>query len=144
MIKVRPLEGVESIYAAQALHKLIYGIKCMPEYIAEDYNSFLSRVDLMDDAGKERIIRDALHFVRLEPEEAMDVLKFALDPNGIPYGDNNISHLKPADFDDVLTAVLMQVAREHNIRILSESEKKNLKNSQSISGRSLQDTHPSH
>ncbi len=127
MIKVLTLEGIESVYPVQGFHKLMFGLKMLPSYLSESYSDFFSRIDLMDEEGQEKMIREALRFVRLDGEEIMDLLRWATDQNGVRYSKDNTKNLTPDQINDIITAVCMEVSRAHKVSFVSEDEKKNLK-----------------
>lgn len=112
----------------------------LPAYMAKSYEEFLSWVDEMNEGGQESILREAAVFVKLERDELEDLLKFATDNNGVPYGPENIKNLKPADFHEIVVAVGMQVMKAHKIKLVTEKEKKNSKISQLTSDQSLSGT----
>jgi hypothetical protein len=144
VIKVKTLEGIDSFYATQGFHKLMFGLKCLPTYLGESYEEFFDRIDQMDEADQEKMIRQAAVFVKLEPDEQSDVMKWALDANGVPYTKENSRSLKPSEIHEIIVAVCKVIARDHKINFISNSEKKNLKISQSTSDKSLPSIQASH
>lgn len=124
-MKVLSIQGMNSLYAAQAAHKLLFGLKMLPQYMGESYEEFVERLDAMPDKDKETMIREAAVFVKLEEDELLDLAQYAADANGVPYTKENMKSLKPEDIHEIVVLVSMQVFREHKIRLLSESEKKN-------------------
>jgi len=124
-MKVLEIRGQQSYYAAQAFHKLMLGLKMLPAYCGEHYEEFYARMDKMTPEQQETMIREAAVFVRLEPEEFYDLIKFAADDNGVPYGPNNTKALKPEEIHEIITAVSFEIAKNHRVRLLSETEKKN-------------------
>ncbi len=124
-MKVLELKGLNSLYAAQAFHKLMLGLKMLPAYVSESYKDFYDKIDLMDEKDQETMIREAVVFVRLYDDELMDVLRFSCDTNGVPYGKENSKGLRPEQIHECVVAVCMQIAREHKITLVTESEKKN-------------------
>lgn len=138
-MKLRELKDWESFYAMQAVHKLLFGLKMLPTYMSLSYEEFFASLDSMEPKDQETILREAVVFVRLEPEELADILCFAVDPNGVPYQKNNSKNLKPEEIHEIIVAVSMEILRAHKVRLVTEKEKKNLKTSQSTSDQSLQD-----
>ncbi len=126
-MKALPLKGIPALYATQAFHKLLLGLKMLPAYFHESYPDFFERMDGMTPRDQETYIREALVFVRLEQEEILDLVQFCADANGIPYGKENISRLPPTDLHEIMACVALEIAREHRVRMISEDEKKNLK-----------------
>lgn len=144
MIKVLTIEGLDCIHACQAFHKLMLGLKMLPAYGGYTYEEFFSMIDAMPEADQEKMVREAVAFVKLDADELMDVLKWAQDPNGVRYSKENTKSLKPKDIHEIITAVCMVIARDHRINFVSEDEKKNLKISPSTSEKSSQSTLTSH
>ncbi len=124
-MKVLELKGINSLYAAQSFHKLMLGLKMLPAYLSEDYKDFYAKIDAMEEKDQETMIREALTFVKLFEDEVLDVLRFASDANGIPIGKENIKNLSPVQIHDCMASVCLEIAKEHKIKIVSESEKKN-------------------
>jgi hypothetical protein len=124
-VKVLPLKDIDSLYAVQSVHKLMLGLKMLPSYIGESYEAFYSRLDLMPSEDQETMLREAATFVKLDPDEMMDLLKFCSDANGVPYTRENCKSLKPTDIHEIIVAVGMEVMRAHKIKLLSDKEKKN-------------------
>ena len=123
-IKVAELKGYKSLRALNAFSALVLGVKMLPAYMAESYEDFLSRVHLMDEEGREKIFKEAAHFVKLEEEEIEALLAFALDPNGVPFGRENMKNLGPDKIVDIIVAVSLEIARM-KIDFLTDNEKKN-------------------
>lgn len=143
-IKVLTLEGLDSIYPTQGFHKLMLGLKMLPSYLPESYDDFLGRIEVMDESDQEKMIREALKFVRLDQDEIMDIIKWALDPNGVRYSKENTKNLSADQLIEIMTAVCKEVAKAHKITLISEDEKKNLKISQSTSEKLSLNTPASH
>lgn len=143
-IKVLTLEGLDSIYPTQGFHKLMLGLKMLPAYLSESYDVFLSRLEGMDEADQEKMIREAIKFVRLDAEEIMDIIKWAVDANGVKYCKENVKNLSPQKLSDIMTAVCLEVAKAHKINLVSDAEKKNLKISRSTSEEHSSNTQISH
>lgn len=124
-MKLLPLQGINSFYAAQAVHKLILGLKMLPAYVGESYEAFLHRLDQLPAGDQETMIREAATFVKLETDEMLDLCQFAADPNGVPYGEPSLKNAKPELIHEIIVAVSMEVLKAHKIRLISEDEKKN-------------------
>ncbi len=144
MIKVKTIQGMDSIYAVQAFHKLMLGLKMLPSYFNETYEAFFARIDEMSESDQEKMIREALAFVKLDQDEILDLMNWALDPNGVPYSKESRTSLKPGDIHEVLTAVCKVIAKDHKINFVTEAEKKNLKISPLISEEYSTSTQISH
>ena len=139
-MKLRELVGPDSYYAMLAVHKLMLGLKMLPAYIGLTFEEFYDAIDLMTPEEQESFVREAVAFVTLDREELNDVIKFATDNNGVPYGPENIKNLKPSDFHEIIVHVGLEVMKAHKIKLVSSKEKKNLKTSQSTSDQSLSGT----
>lgn len=143
-IKVVTLEGLDSYYPCQGYYKLMFGLNMLPAYLGMSTATFLETIDKMDEADQEKMIREAIRLVRLEPEEVMDIIKWACDANGVRYSKENTKNLTPQFIIDILTAVCLEVAKAHKIDLISDREKKKLKISPLTSDTPLQNIQPSH
>lgn len=126
-MKILELRGYKSLRALNAFHTLMLGLKMLPLYRAETYEDFFTRVDLMPEPDQEKLIREAVLFVELQPDEVECVLSFCADPNGIPYGPLNIKNLGPGEISECIVAVCKELAKIQ-VNFVTESEKKNSKN----------------
>ena len=126
-MKVLELKGINSFYAAQAYYKLMLGLKMLPSYYMEAFEDFYARMDLMPESDQEKMIREAAIFVNLEKSELLDICQFACDPNGIPYREEQLKGMQPEQIHEIIVAVSMSIAKSHNIKLVSETEKKNSK-----------------
>ncbi len=124
-MKTLELKGLPSFYATQAFHKLMIGLKMLPEYLGETYEVFFQRLDQLSEADQEGMIRQAALFVKLEPDEQFDLMQFCADANGIPYCAQNTRGLTPQEIHEIIVSVSMEIMRSHKVRLISESEKKN-------------------
>lgn len=124
MIKTLELKGYESYRALHAFHKLMLGLKMLPMYSMFSYEEFYSRVDLMSDIDKEKLIREAALFVTLEQDELDPLFKFASDPNGVPYCKENMKSLTPDMIFEIKVQVCMRISRI-SVNFLTPAEKKN-------------------
>lgn len=130
-MKVLELRGINSLYAAQAFHKVMLGLKMLPAYMLEGYEEFYERIDAMDPPDQEKMIREACAFVKLDRDEMSDVLRFAADANGVAVSEASIKNFKPEEIHEMLVAVFVAVAREHKISFITKDEKKKSKGSAS-------------
>ncbi len=130
MIKVLELKGVKSLTALNAFSTLMLGLKMLPMYLEEGYVEFYERITQMPLADQETMIREALVFVNLRSDEVEALLSFCADANGVAYQTANIKNLGPNEIIDMAVAVCLKIA-EIKINFISETEKKNLKISQS-------------
>lgn len=130
-VKVTEVRGLKSLAAFNVFHTLLLGLKMLPAYIAEDYDSFLKRVQAMPAPDQEKMIQEAVKFVKLDKDEVEALLVFCRDPNGVPFNAQNIDNLSPQQISDCIVAVCMKIT-EVKVTMISDDEKKNLKTSVSI------------
>lgn len=123
-MKTLELKGIRSLRALNAFNTLMLGLKMLPLYRAESYEEFLGRVEEMPTADQERLIREAVVFVPLEPEEIEAMLGFCCDPNGVPISAENVKNLGPRELHEGIVAVCMQIAKI-KIDLVTDREKKN-------------------
>ena len=123
-MKVSELKGTKGLYAVQAFHHLMLGLKMLPAYMHESYEDFFERISKLSDEDKLKVLREAIMFVKLEPDELKPLVALCCDSNGVPFGPSNIDSLSPEEFIDVILSVCIEVSK-FKIGILSETEKKN-------------------
>jgi hypothetical protein len=138
-MKVLELKGPKSLCALNVFSTLMLGLKMLPAYMTESYEDFLSRIELMPPADQEKMIREALQFVNLKPEEIEGICCFATDVNGVPYSSVNLKNASMQDIFEIIVTVCMEVAKIP-INFVTDSEKKKSKTSQSTSEGSSQST----
>lgn len=124
MIQVLPLKGYKSLRALNAFNALMLGLKMLPEYMAEEYEPFLKRIQEMRPEDQRKMIREAALFVELQREEMEALICFCADKNGVPYGPENMGNLDPGQLVDVIVAVCFEIA-QIKIDMITETEKKN-------------------
>lgn len=129
--KVLPLVGYKSLKALNAFHSLMLGLKQLPEYYSESYESFFTRVHGLDFIDQENILRKAAMFVEILPDELEALVCFCTDKNGIPFTKENIKNLGPKDFHEIIVAVCLEISKI-KVDFVSEDEKKKSENSQLI------------
>lgn len=122
-MKLLPLKGYKSLKALNAFHALLLGLKMLPAYVSEDYESFYGRFKEYDEAKKESFIREAAVFVQLQQDEVEALLGFCADKNGVPYGKANIDSLSPDQIHDAIVSVCMEIGRI-KIDLVTDEEKK--------------------
>lgn len=122
--KVLPLVGYKSLRALNAFHALLLGLKMLPAYLAEGYESFYASFAEKSDEEKEKLIREAAVFVQLTQEEVEALVSFCSDKNGVPYSAVNVKNLNAGELHEIIVAVCMEIGRI-KIDLVSESEKKN-------------------
>lgn len=121
---VSPIEGLESLHALQAFQKLLLGVKQLPEYSSEAYEDFFARVENMSEKEQEQVIRKAVLFIELLPDEQDQLVRWAKDSNGIKFSRANLKSMSPADIFEILVAVCLEFAKI-KINFVTELEKKN-------------------
>ncbi len=124
-MKILPLVGFKSLRALNAFNALLLGLKMLPAYIGETYETFFTSFQVKTEAEKETLIREAAVFVELQEDEVKALISFACDKNGIPYDDTNVKNLSAGDLHEIIVAVCMEIGRI-KIELVSESEKKKL------------------
>lgn len=138
-MKVLELKGPKSLGPLNVFHTLMLGLKMLPMYVHEEYSYFYERIELMAPQDQEKMVREALKFVELKPDEIERICMFAADNNGVPYTQENIKSLGLAEIFNIVVAVSLEVAKI-NIDYISDTEKKKLKTSPSTSDQSLPNT----
>ena len=124
MIKVRELKGYKSLRALNTFHTLMLGLKMIPAYMGESYEDFLGRIKEMDEDGRTKMLREAVRWVPLSPEEVESMVTFCSDGNGVPYTAEGIKTIDPKRLIDCIVAVGLAIGRIE-CDILTEEEKKN-------------------
>lgn len=131
-MKVLELKGYKSLRAFNAYHTLLLGMKMLPIHIAESYEEFYGRVEEMTETEQEKLLKEAALFVKLDKEELEALICFCTDKNGVPYEPANLSNLKPDEIVEVIVAVCKEMLKI-KVDLVSDSEKKNLTTTASIS-----------
>lgn len=121
---VLPLKGYKSLRALNVFHTLLLGMKMLPVYFNESYESFYESFKTKTDEEKEKLIREAILFVQLGQDEVEAVVAFVTDKNGIPFSSANIKNLGMDEIHEIIVAVCMEIGKI-KIDILLENEKKN-------------------
>lgn len=129
--KVLPLKGYKSLRALNVFHSLLLGLKMLPVYLSQSYESFYESFKDKTDGEKEKLIREAVLFVQLQQDEIEAVVAFVTDKNGIPYSTANVNNLGMDELHEIIVAVCMEIGKI-KIDILTEGEKKNSLASASI------------
>ncbi len=124
-MKVLELKGYKSLRALNAFNALMLGLKMLPAYMGEGYETFLNSINLMPPDDQKKMIREAALFVELQKEEVEAIICFAADKNGVPFGPENLKSLKPNELIDIIVLVCFEIA-QIKIDFISETEKKNL------------------
>lgn len=124
MIKVLELKGYKSLRALNAFNALMLGLKMLPQYMGEDYEPFLNRIQQMPPDDQRKMIEQAAKFVELQKEEVEALVCFCADKNGIPYSSENMKNLKPDQLIEIIVAVCFEIA-QIKIDFVTSSEKKN-------------------
>lgn len=122
--KVLPLTGYKSLRALNAFHALLLGLKMLPAYVGESYESFYSAFAEKGEAEKEKLLREAAVFVQLQQDEVEALVSFSTDKNGIPYSSVNMKNLSVDELHEVIVAVCMEIGRIRVDLVSSEEKKK--------------------
>lgn len=122
--KALPLKGYKSLGALNSFHKLLLGLKMIPEYFNLSYEDFHNQFEDKNEEEKEKFIRQAIVHVPLLEEEVEALVCFATDKNGVPYTRLNIKNLGPNEIMEIMVCVCMEIGKI-KITLVSESEKKN-------------------
>lgn len=139
MIKVLPLKGAKSLKAFNVFNTLMLGLKMLPLYVHVPYREFYASIPEKSEEEKENLIREAIAFVNLEPDEVEAAVAFCCDKNGIAYSKNNIGNMELKEVIDCIVAVCMEIGRIE-ITLTSESEKKKFTNGVLTSQELMQNT----
>lgn len=127
-MKILELKGYKSLNALNGFNALLLGLKMLPMHIATPYEEFYESFHEKTDAEKETMLREALAFVKLEPDEVEAIVCFACDGNNVPYGPANLKSLSMEKIFEIVIAVCMEIGKI-KISIVSESEKKKFQTS---------------
>lgn len=120
---VLPLKGTKSLAALRVTSHLLMGYKMLPALLGTSYQVFHESFKEMPEFEKETIIRQAVAFVEVSPEDVEAMASFCTDANGIPYSKANIKNLGPDELMEIVVAVAMEISRI-KINLVSEEEKK--------------------
>jgi hypothetical protein len=123
-MRVLELKGYKSLRAFNAFHALMLGLKMLPTYMGEQYETFFDRIQKMSDNDKKKMIKEAALFVELQKEEVEALVCFVADKNGVPFSSENLKNLTPADLVEIIVAVCFEISKI-KIDFVSEDEKKN-------------------
>lgn len=126
-MKVLELKGTKSMRAFNAFQTLMLGLKMLPAYMNETYEDFYARIDSLESADQETLIREAAFFVELHKDELEAIMSFCADANGVAFDSTNIKNLSPPQFIDGIVAVCMEFAKM-KVSLITESRKKKIRN----------------
>lgn len=124
MMNVLPLNGYKSYSALQSFCKIMLGLKMLPSYMAEGFEEFFERIQMMPAIDQERMIREAALFVPLDKDEIDSLVCFCADKNKVPYTSENMKNLGPAEFMEAIVSVCCELVKI-KIDFLTDKEKKN-------------------
>lgn len=124
MIKVLPFKGPDSYWALQTYIKLLFGLKMLPMYMGETLDEFFGKIEQMNQDDRKKIVRQSVIMVTLDRDELNSLVRFAADPNGVPYSQENLAKMDPNQIMEILHAVTQELAALEP-HFLSASEKKN-------------------
>ena len=128
-VAVTEIKGYQGLRAFNAFHTLMLGLKMLPAYLDQTYDDFFASFQDKTDEQKEKRIREAILFVRLEEDEIEALVSFAKDANGVTYSKANMKNLNPGQLHEIIAAVCMEMSRIR-IDLLTDSEKKKSPNGQ--------------
>lgn len=131
-MNILPLKGYKALRALNGFHALLLGLKMLPAYILEDYETFYSSFGEKSETEKEKLLKEAVMFVQLGQDEVEAIVSFASDKNGIPYQAANVKNLSLSEMFGIIVAVCMEIGKI-KIELVTEAEKKNSVGSQSMS-----------
>ncbi len=131
-MRVLPLKGYKSLRALNGFSALLLGLKMLPAYISEGYETFYASFNDKTEAEKELLLKEAVLFVQLGQDEVEAIISFATDKNGVPYSSVNLKNLGAGELHEIIVAVCMEIGRI-KIDLVSDEEKKNCLNSVSMS-----------
>jgi len=121
---LKEIEGYKSMRALNAFNTLLLGVRMLPMYAAEPYETFYERVKEMPVNDQQTLVREAAMFVELNEEEVQALVSFAADANGAAFGPAQLKSMKPAQILEIIVAVCMEIAKM-KIDLVSDREKKN-------------------
>lgn len=130
-MQVSELKGHRALRALNVYHTLLLGIKMIPEYMAEGFEDFLDRIELLSDSEKLSLLKKAASFVELKQDEIEALVCFCKDKNGVSYGPENLKSMNINQILDAIVSVCFEISKI-KIDLITKDEKKNLKTSQSI------------
>ncbi len=122
-MKVLEIKGIDSWFAFNSYHKLMFGLKMLPMYAMENYVDFYERIEAMPDEDQEKMLKEAVFLVDLSRDEVKNLLKMATDANGVRYSEANVKSLGPLEIFAILLAVCKEIVNSKP-KALSEDEKK--------------------
>lgn len=123
MINVLEIKGYESYQAVLSYNKLLLGLKMLPLYYYEEYDSFYARVREKSAEDQKKLLKEAALFVNLTKEEVQALLCFCADANGVPYQPANMKSLTADQIIEMIVAVSFEISKI-KIDFVTEEEKK--------------------
>ncbi len=135
-MKVLPIKGLNGLNALKGLSALLLGyfILALPgKQDCDDFETYFESFKTKTEADKEKILRAALLFVRIEALEVEAMMSFVQDKNGIAYSAVSIKNMPLLEMIEIIVAVCLEIGKI-KVTILSEDEKKKFPSSQLISG----------
>ncbi len=135
-MKVMPIKGTHGLNALKGLSALLLGyfLLALPGKLdCDDFESFFASFKNKTENEKEKILRSAILFVRIENLEVEAMASFVQDKNGVPYISASIKNMLLPDLIDVVVAVCLEIGKI-DITLISEDEKKKSLSSRLISG----------
>ncbi len=123
-MKVKELKGLKSYFALQSYGKLLLGLKMLPMYMSKDYIEFFNMVEAMTPIDQEKIIRQAAFLVDLTSEEIINLSRFCVDKNDVPFTEENMKRVPAETIHEIIVTVCLELAKIKP-QLLTEDEKKN-------------------
>ena len=92
-MELLPLIGEKSLIAFRGYNAMLLGLKMLPIYEMEAYETFYARIGELPECEQESYLRQALAFVDVKSDEIQAMVSFAKDKNGVPYSPINVKNL---------------------------------------------------
>ena len=132
---VLPLKGLKSMDAVRGLSALLLGYYCLAMPGKTQYatfDEFFESFGWITEEEKEKIIRTAILFVKIEHWETESMAGFVQDKNGIPFVAASLKNMPLPEIIEIVVAVCKEMGKLR-LSILSEEEKKKFLLSRSTS-----------
>lgn len=123
---VLPLHGLKSLDAVRGLSALLLGYYClaMPGKTSyATFEEFFESFGVISEEEKEKIIRTAILFVKVEHWEIEAMASFVPDKKGAPYSAASLKNMPMSQLIEIVVAVCKEMGKL-KVSILSEDEKK--------------------
>lgn len=121
---VSKIEGPKGLRALNVYTTALMGLKMIPEYMGEAWESFLERFGALSTEEKVRALTQAVSIIEFKQDELEAIICFCKDKNGVPFDSTNIKNLDPRDMVKVIVSVALEVSK-FKIDLVTAEEKKN-------------------